>query len=98
MESKSDFVKKLTIAEQRRYLPVFAVREELLQVIRENSVVIIVGESTNITRPVKINFNITHYYFLLLLFVFSDYSTASSFHFSSCLYLHKNEVGSFSKF
>ncbi|XP_052750066.1 pre-mRNA-splicing factor ATP-dependent RNA helicase PRP16 isoform X1 [Galleria mellonella] len=44
-ESKSDFVKKKTIAEQRRYLPVFAVREELLQVIRENNVVIIVGET-----------------------------------------------------
>ncbi|KAJ8713246.1 hypothetical protein PYW07_013616 [Mythimna separata] len=45
VESKSDFVKKLTISEQRRFLPVFAVREELLQVIRENSVVIIVGET-----------------------------------------------------
>ncbi|GBP35317.1 Pre-mRNA-splicing factor ATP-dependent RNA helicase PRP16 [Eumeta japonica] len=44
-ESKSDFVKKKSITEQRRYLPVFAVREELLQVIRENSVVIIVGET-----------------------------------------------------
>ncbi|KAM3955822.1 pre-mRNA-splicing factor ATP-dependent RNA helicase PRP16-like [Aphomia sociella] len=44
-ESKSDFVKKKTISEQRRYLPVFAVREELMQVIRENSVVIIVGET-----------------------------------------------------
>lgn len=45
VESKSDFVKKMTISEQRRFLPVFAVREELLQVIRENSVVIIVGET-----------------------------------------------------
>ncbi|XP_028030585.1 pre-mRNA-splicing factor ATP-dependent RNA helicase PRP16 isoform X3 [Bombyx mandarina] len=44
-ESKSDFVKKMSISEQRRYLPVFAVREELLQVIRENNVVIIVGET-----------------------------------------------------
>ncbi|KAH9629315.1 hypothetical protein HF086_017690 [Spodoptera exigua] len=44
VESKSDFVKKMTIAEQRRFLPVFAVREELMQVIRENSVVIIVGK------------------------------------------------------
>ncbi|KAF9811226.1 hypothetical protein SFRURICE_002595, partial [Spodoptera frugiperda] len=45
VESKSDFVKKMTIGEQRRFLPVFAVREELMQVIRENSVVIIVGET-----------------------------------------------------
>ncbi|CAH0729474.1 unnamed protein product, partial [Brenthis ino] len=44
-ESKSDFVKKMSIGEQRRFLPVFAVREELMQVIRENSVVIIVGET-----------------------------------------------------
>ncbi|XP_048487805.1 pre-mRNA-splicing factor ATP-dependent RNA helicase PRP16 [Plutella xylostella] len=44
-ESKSDFVKKLSIGEQRRFLPAFACREELLQVIRENSVVIIVGET-----------------------------------------------------
>ncbi|CAK1586489.1 unnamed protein product [Parnassius mnemosyne] len=44
-ESKSDFVKKMTISEQRRYLPVFAVREELMQVIRENNVIIIVGET-----------------------------------------------------
>ncbi|XP_013172248.1 PREDICTED: pre-mRNA-splicing factor ATP-dependent RNA helicase PRP16-like isoform X1 [Papilio xuthus] len=44
-ESKSDFVKKKTIGEQRRYLPVFAVREDLMQVIRENSVIIIVGET-----------------------------------------------------
>ncbi|VVC94692.1 unnamed protein product [Leptidea sinapis] len=44
-ESKSDFVKKKSITEQRRFLPVFAAREELMQVIRENSVIIIVGET-----------------------------------------------------
>ncbi|CAH2039989.1 unnamed protein product, partial [Iphiclides podalirius] len=44
-ESKSDFVKKKSIGEQRRYLPVFAVREQLMQVIRENNVIIIVGET-----------------------------------------------------
>lgn len=42
---KSDFSKKKSIGEQRRFLPVFAVRQELLNVIRENSVVIIVGET-----------------------------------------------------
>nr|XP_036224851.1 pre-mRNA-splicing factor ATP-dependent RNA helicase PRP16 isoform X1 [Bactrocera oleae] len=42
---KSDFARKKTISEQRRFLPVFAVRQELLNVIRENSVVIIVGET-----------------------------------------------------
>ncbi|KAF2902759.1 hypothetical protein ILUMI_03424 [Ignelater luminosus] len=44
-ESASEFAKKKSILEQRRYLPVFAVRQELLNVIRENSVVIIVGET-----------------------------------------------------
>lgn len=44
-EASSDFAKKKTIAEQRRYLPAFAVRQEVLNVIRENSVVIIVGKS-----------------------------------------------------
>ncbi|KAF4522429.1 hypothetical protein B566_EDAN012329 [Ephemera danica] len=41
----SDFARKKTYLEQRRYLPAFAVRQELLNVIRENSVVIIVGET-----------------------------------------------------
>nr|XP_022912111.1 pre-mRNA-splicing factor ATP-dependent RNA helicase PRP16-like [Onthophagus taurus] len=44
-EAVSEFSRKKTISEQRRYLPVFAVRQELLNVIRENSVVIIVGET-----------------------------------------------------
>ncbi|CAG7822437.1 unnamed protein product [Allacma fusca] len=44
-QAKSDFAKKKTITQQRQYLPVFAVRQELLNVIRENSVVIIVGET-----------------------------------------------------
>ncbi|KAH8315474.1 hypothetical protein KR074_003725 [Drosophila pseudoananassae] len=42
---KSEFSRKKTIAEQRRFLPVFASRQELLNVIRENSVIIIVGET-----------------------------------------------------
>ena len=44
-DSKSEFGKKNTISQQRRTLPVFAVRQELLNVIRENNVVIIVGET-----------------------------------------------------
>jgi pre-mRNA-splicing factor ATP-dependent RNA helicase DHX38/PRP16 len=44
-EASSDFARKKTILEQRRYLPVFAVRQELLNVIRENSGVIIVGKT-----------------------------------------------------
>lgn len=41
----SDFSQKKSFLEQRRFLPVFAVRQELLNVIRENSVVVIVGET-----------------------------------------------------
>lgn len=42
---KTDYAKRKKILEQRRFLPVFAVRQELLNVIRENSVVIIIGET-----------------------------------------------------
>lgn len=41
----SGSIKRKKILEQRRFLPVFAVRQELLNIIRENSVVIIVGET-----------------------------------------------------
>ena len=34
-----------TIKEQMEYLPVFAVRQKLLQVIHENSIVVVVGET-----------------------------------------------------
>ena len=41
----SKFAKEKSIRQQREFLPVFTVREQLLQVIRENNVVIIVGET-----------------------------------------------------
>lgn len=44
-EDKAGFGKRRTISQQRRGLPVFAVRQDLLNVIRENNVVIIVGET-----------------------------------------------------
>jgi pre-mRNA-splicing factor ATP-dependent RNA helicase DHX38/PRP16 len=44
-ESISEFAKSKTIKQQREYLPVFAVREELLKVIRDNRIVIVVGET-----------------------------------------------------
>ena len=44
-EAVSEFSKTKTIAEQRRFLPVYSVREELMQVIRENQVVVVVGET-----------------------------------------------------
>lgn len=54
------------IQEQRRNLPVFAVRQELMNIIRENSVVIIVGE----TGSGKSNIS-SMFFFLLMLFIFS---------------------------
>lgn len=41
----SSFAKNRTLKEQREYLPAFACRDELLKVIRENQVVIVVGET-----------------------------------------------------
>lgn len=43
--SSSEFTRSKTIKEQRQYLPAFACRSELLQIIRENSVVVVVGET-----------------------------------------------------
>ncbi|CAO3572526.1 unnamed protein product [Mortierella alpina] len=44
-EAASAFSKSKTIKEQREYLPAFAVREELMRVIRDNQVIIVVGET-----------------------------------------------------
>ena len=44
-ESKSDFSKQKTLKEQRQYLPAYACRQEMLRIIRDNPVVVIVGET-----------------------------------------------------
>lgn len=41
----STFAKSRTLKEQREYLPAFACREELMKVIRENQVIVVVGET-----------------------------------------------------
>ncbi|TYZ68914.1 hypothetical protein PybrP1_012252 [[Pythium] brassicae (nom. inval.)] len=41
----SEFAKTRTIKQQRQFLPIFQCRDELLQVIRENQIVVIVGET-----------------------------------------------------
>ena len=41
----SEFARTKTIAEQRAYLPIYGCRQELLNVIRDNSVIILVGET-----------------------------------------------------
>mmetsp|Transcript_29689 Transcript_29689/g.83695 ORF Transcript_29689/g.83695 Transcript_29689/m.83695 type:complete len:1298 (+) Transcript_29689:152-4045(+) len=44
-EAASEFSRTKTLSQQRKSLPVFEVREELLQLIRENQVVVVVGET-----------------------------------------------------
>ena len=44
-EAISDFAKNKSMKEQREYLPIYSVREELLTIIKDNRVVIIVGET-----------------------------------------------------
>lgn len=44
-EAVSDFARKRTITQQRQFLPIYAVREELLTVVRENNIIIVVGET-----------------------------------------------------
>ena len=44
-QASSEFAKHKTIREQREYLPIFAARTELLNIVRDNSVVVIVGET-----------------------------------------------------
>jgi pre-mRNA-splicing factor ATP-dependent RNA helicase DHX38/PRP16 len=44
-EKKSEFSMNKTLKEQREYLPIYACRHELLKIVRDNSVVIIVGET-----------------------------------------------------
>ncbi|KAK4117359.1 P-loop containing nucleoside triphosphate hydrolase protein [Canariomyces notabilis] len=44
-EGASTFSQSKTLREQREFLPAFAVREDLLRVIRDNQVVIVIGET-----------------------------------------------------
>lgn len=44
-EGQSAFSRSKTLREQREYLPAFAVREELLRVIRDNQVIVVVGQT-----------------------------------------------------
>lgn len=44
-EAVSEFAKSKSIRQQREFLPIFSVRDELLNVIRENNVVVAVGET-----------------------------------------------------
>ncbi|SJL05479.1 related to PRP16-RNA-dependent ATPase [Armillaria ostoyae] len=41
----SSFARSRTLKEQREYLPAFACREDLMKILRENQVVIVVGET-----------------------------------------------------
>lgn len=43
--AQSTFAKTKTIAQQREFLPVHSVRDDLMHIIRENNVVVVVGET-----------------------------------------------------
>ena len=45
LEAVSEFARTKTIKEQKESLPIFSVKEDLLNIIRDNKVVIIVGET-----------------------------------------------------
>lgn len=44
-DAVSEFARTKTMKQQREFLPIYGVREELLNVIRDNQIVIIVGET-----------------------------------------------------
>jgi len=44
-KGSSDFSKRKSMKEQRQFLPIYAVKEELLAIIRENQVVVVIGET-----------------------------------------------------
>lgn len=44
-EAVSNFAKSKSLKQQREFLPIYATRRDLLSVIRDNNVVIIVGET-----------------------------------------------------
>ncbi|KEP66318.1 UNVERIFIED_CONTAM: helicase associated domain (ha2) protein [Hammondia hammondi] len=44
-EATSEFARTQTLAEQRRSLPVYAVRDEFLHIVREHQIVVVVGET-----------------------------------------------------
>eukprot|EP00898_Chlorokybus_atmophyticus_P007122 jgi/Chlat1/7410/Chrsp6S07430 len=44
-EAQSEFARSKTMKEQREFLPIYDIRDDLLQVIRENNIVVVVGET-----------------------------------------------------
>ncbi|CAM0947729.1 unnamed protein product [Alopecurus aequalis] len=44
-EAVSDFAKSKSLSQQRQYLPIYSARDDLLEVVRENQVVVVVGET-----------------------------------------------------
>ena len=69
------------MAEQRRFLPVYGVREELLSVIRENQVVVVVGETgsgkttqvRHLPRPITAITNLSQSSQLVILLQMTQY-------------------------
>ena len=43
--AQSNFAKNMSIKEQRQYLPIFRVRDQLMQIVRDNQIVVMVGKT-----------------------------------------------------
>lgn len=58
-EAVSEFAKSNTLQQQRQFLPIYDTRDELMTIIRENNVIVVVGETgsgkttqlTQVRRP-----------------------------------------------
>ena len=44
-EAQSDFARTKSLKQQREFLPIYSVRKELLEVVQENAITVIVGET-----------------------------------------------------
>ena len=44
-EAVSKFAQSKSLKQQREYLPIYATRQELMSIIRDNNVVVVVGET-----------------------------------------------------
>lgn len=72
-DAVSEFARKRTIDEQRKFLPIYAIREDLLKIIRENSIIICVGEtgSGKTTQMTQVRFFISGRKWKIIFDVFS---------------------------
>ena len=67
-KAQSEFAKTKTIGEQRRSLPIYTCRKDLIEVIRDHQVIVVVGE-TGSGMCSKMKSNVFLFIFCLLLLI-----------------------------